>query len=73
MHYTNELPGLPTRVTHPGQPKKYPRYLWVPKKKFQIGYLTLEPSKESAGLEKVPCVLKRKKFEDFFSIVMILE
>ena len=34
--------------------------------KFQNGYLSLEPSKESAGLEKVSCVLKRKKIEDFF-------
>ena len=68
MHYTNELPGLPTRVN-----PKNNLDIFGTQIKFQNGYLTLEPSKESAGLEKVPCDSKRKKIEDFFSIVMIME
>ena len=61
-------PGCP-----PGSTQKITSISLGTQIKFQNGYLTLEPSKESAGLEKVSCVLKRKKIEDFFSIVMILE
>ena len=54
-------PGYP-----PGSTQKISSISLGTQNKFQNGYLTLEPSKESAGLEKVPCVLRKKNLKNFF-------